>query len=437
MKTKRALSLLLALVMLLTAVPAFSVAAFGSEVNNDNVAAEQNGDAADKLTYNGTRKAATYTVTYIANGGVKGTAWKDSETLEAGARIPFGEPAEDFVKAPYGMRFNGLYIDGDLTVDGDEIIITNDLVIKYLWTDITYMIQFDANGGTKGSTWTDWQYAAFGTSFTLTGPSASFVTPPKNCEFSGIELNGVFYAKGSRVEFTEDATYKFIWKKITYKVTYDANGGTEGADWKASQTVNIGTVLTLSVPGENVVTPPENKMLDAFEVNGTRYEKGAKVTVNANTDIRFLWKDKEPLRNGWEGKNGAWRYYVDDVMKTGWFTDKGKKYYFDNNGIAAQGWKKIDGKWYYFNLCAMQTGWRKVGGNWYFLRSNGAMATGWVKSGGKWYWLRSSGAMATGWVKYNKKWYYLNSPSGDMRTANLTYKGKVYKFDKSGACINP
>ncbi len=34
------------------------------------------------------------------------------------------------------------------------------------------------------------------------------------------------------------------------------------------------------------------------------------------------------------------------------------------------------------------------------------------------------------------KWYYLNS-NGSMRTANLAYKGKVYKFNKSGACLNP
>ncbi len=44
--------------------------------------------------------------------------------------------------------------------------------------------------------------------------------------------------------------------------------------------------------------------------------------------------------------------------------------------------------------------------------------------------------MATGWVLYKNDWYYLNK-NGDMRTADLTYKGKVYHFNSSGVCTNP
>ncbi len=43
---------------------------------------------------------------------------------------------------------------------------------------------------------------------------------------------------------------------------------------------------------------------------------------------------------------------------------------------------------------------------------------------------------ASDWVLYQDKWYYLNQ-DGAMATAPVHYNGTEYRFDESGACINP
>ena len=44
--------------------------------------------------------------------------------------------------------------------------------------------------------------------------------------------------------------------------------------------------------------------------------------------------------------------------------------------------------------------------------------------------------MATGWLKLGNIWYYFTS-SGEMVTGELTINGKLYRFNASGACLNP
>ena len=65
------------------------------------------------------------------------------------------------------------------------------------------------------------------------------------------------------------------------------------------------------------------------------------------------------------------------------------------------------------------------------------MQTGWIQVKCVWYYLQPSGAMvASDWVLYQDKWYYLNQ-DGAMATAPVHYNGTEYRFDESGACINP
>jgi hypothetical protein len=68
------------------------------------------------------------------------------------------------------------------------------------------------------------------------------------------------------------------------------------------------------------------------------------------------------------------------TKKTGKFvTEKGKKYYVDENG------KKVKGKFY------------KIKGKTYYFAKNGVMQTGWIKKGKNYYYLdRETGVMKTG-----------------------------------------
>ena len=137
--------------------------------------------------------------------------------------------------------------------------------------------------------------------------------------------------------------------------------------------------------------------------------------------------------DGWYKISGKW-YYFDDwgEMQTGWIKDSGKWYYLTSTGAMKTGWLKLGGKWYYLNSSgAMLTGWVKDNGKWYYLTSTGAMKTGWLKLGGKWYYLNSSGAMLTGWQIIDSYRYYFNS--GGAMASNTTIG--AYKVDASGRRI--
>ena len=62
-------------------------------------------------------------------------------------------------------------------------------------------------------------------------------------------------------------------------------------------------------------------------------------------------------------------------MKTGWFQDKGVKYYLDvETGQMATGLYKVNGESYYFDANgAMQTGWKQLNGNWYYFQADGSL----------------------------------------------------------------
>jgi len=138
-------------------------------------------------------------------------------------------------------------------------------------------------------------------------------------------------------------------------------------------------------------------------------------------------------RNGWNKFDGKWYYFKTDRAHTGWLQLGKVWYHMDANGVMQSGWQKIKGKWYYFNSAGvMKTGWLKSGGKWYYLNASGDMATGWKKVSNKWYYFNNSGIMLTGWQKISNKWYYFNS-SGAMLTGWLKSSGKWYYLKSDGS----
>lgn len=136
------------------------------------------------------------------------------------------------------------------------------------------------------------------------------------------------------------------------------------------------------------------------------------------------------------------------VVFTGWQRPFGgsRWSYFSSSGAKTTGWLKSGNYWYWFDSSGMTTGWQKVSGKWYWMDSGGAAVTGWKKIGSYWYAFDSSCAMRTGWFKDGSTWYYLrtatNTPASGPEGAMLaggtwTIGGKAYRFDSSGACLNP
>lgn len=86
-------------------------------------------------------------------------------------------------------------------------------------------------------------------------------------------------------------------------VSFDANGGTTGTSWKASETVeknaNLSALLGQQVPNAppaNVVTPPEHTVFAGYEVKvgdaaATTLAPGdaINVTLSAATSVKYLW----------------------------------------------------------------------------------------------------------------------------------------------------
>ncbi|KAB1651091.1 N-acetylmuramoyl-L-alanine amidase family protein [Adlercreutzia muris] len=151
---------------------------------------------------------------------------------------------------------------------------------------------------------------------------------------------------------------------------------------------------------------------------------------NTNEGNTFKWDRGSVLFTGWQKPFGG----------SSWS-------YLSNAGAKSVGWLEVGSNWFYFNSSGyMLTGWQSIEGKWYYLNSTGAAATGWQKIDGYWYAFDSNCAMRRGWFKDGTTWYYLrtlnNTPAPGPEGAMLangtwTIGGKAYRFNTSGACLNP
>ena len=180
--------------------------------------------------------------------------------------------------------------------------------------------------------------------------------------------------------------------------------------------------------------------------NASRVFSGATVNYGGGSNIQ----------TGWVQNGSVWNYYLSNGTKaTGWQKIENLWYYFNSNGEMMKYWQKIDGNWYYFcgsgymvkhwykvgndwyyfNASGvMQTGWQKINNLWYYFKSTGVMMTGWQQIGGLWYYLESDGHMITGWRLSGGYWYYFKD-SGDMKTGWHCSSGTWYYFDSNGHMV--
>lgn len=73
---------------------------------------------------------------------------------------------------------------------------------------------------------------------------------------------------------------------MTYTVSFDGN---DGGGTMPSKTVNAGDIYKLPV---STFTPPVGKEFKAWEVNGVEKTVGTDITINSNTVLKAIWKDK-------------------------------------------------------------------------------------------------------------------------------------------------
>lgn len=144
------------------------------------------------------------------------------------------------------------------------------------------LISFDSNGGT--GTMKN-EAVPRGSAYTI--PSNGF-TPPNGKIFQAWSVGGQEFAPGVPVTIDNDITFTAIWidkPAETATVTFLPNGGN---GTMAAQTIEKGKQYIL--PG-CTFKAPNGKEFDKWEVNGSYYNVGDAITVNANTNVKATWKD--------------------------------------------------------------------------------------------------------------------------------------------------
>ena len=168
---------------------------------------------------------------------------------------------------------------------GDYIELDGPTTLYAIWKkNATYTLTYNANGGSGAPSS---QTKTYGTDLTLssTKPTRTGYT------FTGwntkADGTGTSYASGSKYKANAAVTLYAQWEKKTYKVSYDANGGS-GAP--SSQTKTYGTDLTLSSTKPTRTGYTFTGWNTKADGTGTSYASGAKYTANSAVTLYAQWE---------------------------------------------------------------------------------------------------------------------------------------------------
>ena len=144
------------------------------------------------------------------------------------------------------------------------------------------LITFDSNGGT-GTMKND--AVSWGSTYIMPGNG---FTPPPGKIFRAWSVWGQEYHPGQAITVQYNLTFTAIWDDQpieTATVTFLPNGGSGSM---GEQTVEKGKLYTLP---KCTFTAPNGQEFDKWEVDGSYYNVGDSITVNANTNVKATWKD--------------------------------------------------------------------------------------------------------------------------------------------------
>jgi len=264
--------------------------------------------------------------------------------------------------------------------------------------------------------------------------------------YTPVKINGKMYALNKN-----GVIYHGGWQKYGTNYRYFGADGAMKTGW-------------ITVSGRKYYLDPKT----GYRVKGLKKIGKKTYYFVESKSAAYLWTNKG--KGGWKKFGSKYRYFdKNGVMKTGWITVSGKKYYLDSKtGYRQVGLKKIGKKTYYFvekNKAAYlwtnsgKGGWKKFGSKYRYFDKKGVMATGWKKVKGKYYYLsKSTGYRQVGLKKIGKKTYYFVEKNkaayrysgwktfgkkkryfdkkGVMATGKKKIGKKTYKFNSKGYLIN-
>ena len=202
-------------------------------------------------------RPAGLSVTYDGNGNTDGAAPIDSGTYAPGQTVTVLANSGSLVKNGNSFVAWNSQADGGGTayLPGQTFSMgTADVTLYAKWalstegTPLTYTATYDGNGNTDGTAPTDSARYAPGQTVTVFGDSGSLVKSGNrfvawNTRADG---SGTTYLPGQSFNMgTADVTLFAQWAPLTYTVTYDGNGNTDGTPPTDSVSYTQGQTATV------------------------------------------------------------------------------------------------------------------------------------------------------------------------------------------------
>ncbi|KOS60634.1 InlB B-repeat-containing protein [Lysinibacillus agricola] len=227
--------------------------------------------------------SASYTVTFDSNGG---SEVSNQEVLEG-----------ELLKAPVtplkeGYTFAGWHKDKEMAElwDFDQDVVKEDITLYAKWSKVSYIVTFDSNGGGKVL------------SQTVRYNELAKAPIPPNKE--GYTFAGWYKDKAltelwdfNKGRVTKDITLYAKWSKVSYIVTFDANGGSE--------------ISSLTVGHNELVKAPVAPKKEGYTFGGWHKDKEltvawefAKDVVTTNVTLYAKWT-KDHTSGGGSGGSGG------------------------------------------------------------------------------------------------------------------------------------
>jgi len=253
--------------------------------NNVSVSASSGDCNGITATCNGTLTvASTYTITYNAGIGVTGVALPANQTknynvvLTLSAAIP---TRIGYTFASWSTSANGA---GMSYAPGASYTDNADLTLYAQWTANTYTIIYNANNGIGVIAN---QMKTHDIALTL-----SAIVPTRTGHtFAGwntsADGSGTPYTSGANYTDNAGVTLYAQWTINTYTITFNANGGTNGATTSQTKTHDVALTLTNDKPTRTGYTFASWNT--AQSGTGTTYASGASYTDNVGVTLYAQW----------------------------------------------------------------------------------------------------------------------------------------------------
>ena len=189
-------------------------------------------------------------------------------------------PTYGYVLGAYAVGYGQyLVLESSATLT----VVTNE-------TDYSYTLAYDANGGSGApSNQTG--------SNTGTSPSYTFTIPNTSPTRTGYTFLGwstsssatsASYSPGGSITVTSSGTTTLyaVWKKNTYTVSYNANGGS-GAPASQEKTYNVNLTLSSAKPTRSGYS--FNSWNTKADGTGTSYASGGTYSANSDVTLYAIW----------------------------------------------------------------------------------------------------------------------------------------------------